>query len=97
MSAFQDLSSTGVDAELATLHKQVRPCPVLFEEGEGAALPPSAAAPAAFITTVGSPAVALTMLSVLSASGYLVERASVDEVASVLAPEESLAASVVRR
>ena len=36
------------------------------------------------------------MLLVLSASGYLVKRASVDKVALVLAPEESLATSVVR-
>ena len=33
-----------IDVELATLHTQVQPCPVPFEEGKGAASPPSAVA-----------------------------------------------------
>ena len=85
-----------VDVELATLHMQVQPCPVPFKEGEGAASPPSAVAPPPSSQLLGHPAVDSTMLLVLSASGYLVKHASVDKVALVLAPEESLAASVVR-
>ena len=82
--------------ELATLHMQVQPCPVPFEEGEGAASPPSAVAPPPSSQLLGRPAVVLMMPLVLSASGYLVKRTSVDKVALVLASKESLAASVVR-
>ena len=85
----------GVDTKLAMLHMQVQLCPVLFKEGEGAASPLSAAALPPSSQLLSRPVVALTTPPVLSVSGYLVECASVDEVALVLAPEESLAASMV--
>ena len=95
VSAFTDLSSTGIDAGLAALHTQVQPCPVPFEEGKDTASLSTAVALPPPSQLSGRLMVTSTTLPVPLVSGYSVKCTSVDEVASVLAPEESMATSVV--